>query len=108
MGEPVREFGASIRELRRQLEKLDQYFERQTPVDVPGASKEREPLPQSWALSATGTGTATVHLVQAAPRRIGLLELPVTNLSIEFNDVTPELKENFELLLERVTQRGGG
>jgi hypothetical protein len=94
-GPVVREMGYSIDEFARVLPAAMRDWQ------VDGA-------PGRWSVRSRGTALATVVLKPLPPRRIGMLSIPVAEVSILFAVDEPALVAEFMTRFERGFHRGGG
>jgi len=60
----------------------------------------------AWVRSAAGL--VQIRIVEAAPRSLGLLRLPVLLVSMRFSGLPPAARAEFLRHFDLFTQRGGG
>jgi hypothetical protein len=96
MDEPVlrREMGCTPEEFRRWL---------------PGATRHAPmQLGAEGATVRTGGGTVEIAFAQRCPRAMGLISIPVLDVSFRFVGLEPESRDEFLAYFDMYTSRGGG
>ncbi len=91
--------------LTREMSITHKDFFRLLPRAVNGAPVTRD---GNHASITTNAGQINISLMPETVRKLGLLEFPVTHVSMEFNGFTPTDQAAFLARFELAYQRGGG
>lgn len=76
---------------------------------LPGATRnERLRIDADRAAVRTGEGITEISFVQGAPRTIGLISIPILNVTFRFLKVGIEARREFLAYFDLYTKRGGG
>ena len=96
---------AGSRGLTREMSITHKDFFRLLPRAVSGAPVTRD---GNQAHIATEAGRVKITLGPEGVRKLGLMEFPVTQVSIELSDFTPDKQAAFLSRFDLAYQRGGG
>lgn len=96
---------AGSRGLTRVMSITHKEFFRLLPRAVNGAPVARR---GNQADIATGAGRVKITLAPESVRKLGLMEFPVTPVTIEFNGFSPSDQAAFLARFDLAYQRGGG
>ncbi len=96
---------AGSRGLTREMSITHRDFFRLLPRAVNGAPVTRR---GNQADIATGAGRVKITLAPESVRKLGLMEFPVTPVSIEFDGFNPADQEAFLTRFDLAYQKGGG
>ena len=96
---------AGSRGLTREMSITHKDFFRLLPRAVNGAPVTRD---GNQAHIATGAGRVKITLAPESVRKLGLMEFPVTPVSIEFDGFNPAEQTAFLSRFDLAYQRGGG
>lgn len=91
--------------LEREMGCTREEFLRWLPDAVRGAPFEAG---ECEARVRAGQGEVRIGYVTAAPRRIGLVEVPVLRVSFRFTGMSDDEREDFLRYFDLYTRRGGG
>ena len=91
--------------LTREMSITHKDFFRLLPRAVNGAPVTRQ---GNQADIATGAGRVKITLAPETTRKLGMMEFPVTQVSIQFRDFTPAGQAAFLSRFDLAYQRGGG
>ncbi len=91
--------------LTREMSITHKEFLRLLPLAVQGASVSRR---DNRLTIKTTAGRVTITLAPETTRQLGLLEFPVTTVTMEFHDCNPSEQEAFLKRFDLAYQRGGG
>ena len=99
------ERGHAGRALTREMSITHKDFFRLLPRAVNGAPITRQ---DNQAHIETEAGQVKITLAPERVRKLGMMEFPVTQVSIEFRDFTPARQTAFLTRFDLAYQRGGG
>ncbi|MCY4211479.1 MAG: hypothetical protein OXE97_10630 [Gammaproteobacteria bacterium] len=91
--------------LTREMSITHKEFLRLLPLAVQGASVNRR---DNRLTVKTASGRLTITLAPQTTRKLGLLEFPVTTVTMEFHDFNPSDQAAFLKRFDLAYQRGGG
>ena len=91
--------------LTREMSITHKEFLRLLPLAVQGASVNRR---DNMLTVKTASGRLTITLAPQTTRKLGLLEFPVTTVTMEFHDFNPSDQAAFLKRFDLAYQRGGG
>ena len=91
--------------LTREMSITHKDFFRLLPRAVNGAPVTRQ---GNQADIATGAGRVKITLAPETTKKLGMMEFPVTRVSIELSDFTPAGQAAFLARFDLAYQRGGG
>ena len=91
--------------LTREMSITHKEFLRLLPLAVQGASVNRR---DNLLTVKTASGRLTITLAPQTTRKLGLLEFPVTTVTMEFHDFNPSDQAAFLKRFDLAYQRGGG
>ena len=91
--------------LTREMSITHKEFLRLLPLAVQGASVNRR---DNLLTVKTASGRLTITLAPQTTRQLGLLEFPVTTVTMEFHDFNPSDQAAFLKRFDLAYQRGGG
>ena len=76
---------------------------------LPGATRHaRMQIDADKAVVRTGQGIVEILFTPAEPRRIGLVSIPVLNVSFRFSGAKTNARREFMAYFDLYTKRGGG
>lgn len=76
---------------------------------LPGATRHaRMQIDADKAVVRTGQGIVEILFTPAEPRRIGLVSIPVLNVSFRFSGAEANARREFMACFDLYTKRGGG